>query len=126
VPGALTWNELATTGVDAAIGFYSELFGWQAMTLDTGDRPAYTVIRLGERSNGGIRELTPDERRADASPGWSPYFAVASIEEAMTKAGNFGAMILLGPTPLPNGGRIAAVRDPQGAVFAIWDGPLDD
>jgi predicted enzyme related to lactoylglutathione lyase len=84
------------------------------------------VIRLGERSNGGIRELTPDERDAGAPPSWTPYFAVVSIEEAMAKAGELGATILFGPMPLPNGGRIAAAHDPQGAAFALWDGPLDD
>jgi predicted enzyme related to lactoylglutathione lyase len=27
---------------------------------------------------------------------------------------------------IPNGGRIAGLRDPQGAAFSIWEGPLDD
>ena len=28
VPGALTWNELGTTDVEAAKQFYADLFGW--------------------------------------------------------------------------------------------------
>jgi predicted enzyme related to lactoylglutathione lyase len=35
--------------------------------------------------------------------------------------------VLAGPVDLPNGGRIAALGDPQGAAFAVSAGlPLDD
>src|SRR5881394_2429618 len=52
-PGALTWNELHTPDVDAAAVFYGDLFGWTTEALDTGGGPPYSVIRNGERSNGG-------------------------------------------------------------------------
>jgi hypothetical protein len=84
------------------------------------------VIFLGERSNGGIRELSPQERDAGVPPNWLPYFVVESVNSAVVRAGERGAAVLTGPVDMPNGGRIAAIRDPQGAVFALWEGPLDD
>ncbi len=57
---------------------------------------------------------------------WLPYFVVESANAAVAKAGELGAVVLMGPVDMPNEGRIAAVRDPQGAVFAVWEGPLDD
>jgi predicted enzyme related to lactoylglutathione lyase len=124
--GCLTWNELGTADVVAATGFYTELFGWGTESMDTGDGPAYNVIFVGERSNGGIREQSPDEKAGSMPSFWLPYFAVESSDGTADKAAELGGSVLLPPTDMPNGGRIAALADPQGAAFAIWAGPLDD
>ena len=119
-PGCLTWNELHTPDVDAATSFYGGLFGWTTAAMDTGGGPPYYVIRNGERSNGGITSTQPGE-----PPGWVPYFAVESLDGALAAAGEGGGAVLAGPIPMP-AGRIAVLRDPQGAAFALWEGQLDD
>ena len=48
VPGALTWNELATTDVERAKEFYGELFGWRFEDMEGGAMP-YAVIFNGDR-----------------------------------------------------------------------------
>jgi predicted enzyme related to lactoylglutathione lyase len=40
--------------------------------------------------------------------------------------GELGGGTLLPPLDMPQGGRIAAVHDPHGAAFALWEGPVDD
>ena len=124
--GCLTWNELGTAEVDRASEFYTGLFGWAAEPMDTGGGPAYVVISVGERSNGGIREQSPEERAAGVPSSWMPYFAVESTDESVEKATRMGGRVLAGPMDIGNGGRIAALADPQGAAFAFWAGPLDD
>ena len=124
-PGALTWNELGTTDTEAAQRFYGDLFGWDFETME-GPGGSYTVIRHCGRSNGGIRELSPRERDGGVPSNWLPYFVVESANAAVAKAGELGSTVLMGPIDVPNGGRIAALRDPQGAVFALLHGPLDD
>jgi uncharacterized protein len=120
VPGALTWNELHTTDIDKAESFYADLFGWTAEAMETGDGPAYHVIRNGERSNGGVMEAQPGE-----PPNWLPYFATGDLEEATTQVKDRGGKHWAGPFPLP-AGQIAVFSDPQGAPFALWEGELDD
>jgi predicted enzyme related to lactoylglutathione lyase len=120
VPGALTWNELHTGDIDSAISFYTELFGWTTEAMDTGDGPAYHVIRNGERSNGGIMGI-----QAGEPPNWLPYFGVSSLDDSISKAESGGAQKLAGPIPMPQG-KIAVLRDPQGAVFALWEGSMED
>ncbi|HEY3189993.1 MAG TPA: VOC family protein [Solirubrobacteraceae bacterium] len=119
-PGCLTWNELQTPDVDAAGSFYRELFAWTTQAMDTGEGPAYHVIRNGERSNGGITQAQPGQPAS-----WIPYFAVDGLDGAISATTDGGGEILAGPIPMPQG-KIAVLRDPQGAVFALWEGELDD
>ena len=124
-PGCLTWNELATNDTAAALEFYEGLFGWSSEPMDTGDGPPYTVIRVGERSNGGVRPLSPEEQQAGIPPYWVPYFATESLHATFDRCGELGGDKLFGPMEMP-AGRIGALRDPQGATFAIWEGELAD
>ena len=55
VPGAFTWNELASPDIDASKAFYGDLFGWTTEALEGAPFP-YLVIKTPDgRSNGGIR-----------------------------------------------------------------------
>jgi hypothetical protein len=124
-PGCLTWNELGTTDPDAAARFYTELFGWGTQRME-GPGGSYVIVKVGERSNGGIREQSPDERQAGIPPNWLPYIVVESADSAVAKAEELGGGVLMGPMDLPNQNRIAALRDPQGAAFALSEGETDD
>jgi uncharacterized protein len=123
-PGCLTSNELATDDVDTAASFYEGLFGWSIEQVG-GDGPKYWLIHHGgaaEGRNGGMRELGPAE--AGMPPNWIPYFTVTSIEDTLASAGELGGGTLVGPTEIP-AGRFAALRDPQGAAFSVFEGPVD-
>ena len=124
-PGCLTWNELGTPDAGAARAFYEDLFGWGTEEMDTGGGPSYTIVMVGERSNGGIRELSPEET---AGPGLLDALLRGRIGRRDRRAG--GRARRPGRSPgrwtCPNGGRIAAIADPPGAAFGIWEGPLDD
>jgi predicted enzyme related to lactoylglutathione lyase len=125
-PGCLTSNELATDDVAKASAFYEGLFGWSIERVDTGGGPGYWLIHhdgAAEGRNGGIRELSPGE--TGVPPNWTPYFTSTSIDDTLARAGELGGGTLVGATAIP-AGRFAALRDPQGAVFSIFEGPVDD
>jgi hypothetical protein len=127
--GSLTWNELGTPDVETASRFYSELFGWEMESMETGGGPAYVVIKNGERSNGGIREQSAEEQEMGVPANWLAYFTVASADDAAAKAADLGAQTLVPPMDVPGGAagsRIAALADPQGAAFAVFEGEVDD
>lgn len=123
VPGALTWNELATKDVERAKEFYGALFNWGFEAIDGGGGMQYTLILNSDRSNGGIREQS--EIEAGIPPNWVPYFAVDSVDDSVAKAGELGGRVLVQPMTVP-AGRFAAIGDPQGAVFAVFEGDFDD
>jgi uncharacterized protein len=118
-PGAFSWNELASPDLDASSAFYSGLFGWTLEPLEGSPEP-YLIIKNGERTNGGVRQLGPGQ-----PPSWLVYFAVADLDASLAKAGDLGGKTLVEPVDIGIA-RFAVVQDPQGAVFALYAGQLDD
>ncbi|HEX6115611.1 MAG TPA: VOC family protein [Solirubrobacterales bacterium] len=118
-PGCLTWNELQTTDVDAAVGFYEGLFGWGTEEMDTQGGPRYVIAKVGERSNGGVMEA-----QGGMPSAWIPYFTVESRDAAADKGVERGATEFV-RLELP-AGNIAMLADPQGAAFALFEGEVDD
>jgi len=115
--GVFVWDELGTTDVAGAERFYSEVFGWT--TNDMGpDYGGYKIFRSGETDIGGVMTL-PDE---SMPAGWQPYVAVEDVDATTAKATKLGASALMEPMDVPKVGRIAVIRDPQGAVFGIIRG----
>ena len=120
-PGALCWNELASPDLDASRDFYGQLFGWAFDSFGDGEQ-AYFVIRNGDHGNGGVRDLEP----TGAPPYWGVYFAVDELDSAYGKVAELGGRQVMPPAPIADIARFAVVSDPQGAMFCLYDGQLDD
>jgi uncharacterized protein len=118
-PGTLVWNELQSPDLDASAAFYSDLFGWQ-MEDASGAMGTYLTIKNGDANNGGIRELTPP-----SPPNWLVYLGVEDVEQALASLNELGGSTIAGPIDIEIA-KIAVVADPQGAVFALYAGQLDD
>ena len=118
-PGSLTMNQLNAADVDTARGFYSSLFGWRIETVS--EDPPYWGIHNGELLNGGLMELPPG---GGAPPHWLAYFTTADIDSAASRIPELGGNVLVAPMSIPSG-RILVAGDPQGAVFALFEGEVD-
>lgn len=113
--GHMVWNELASPDPGRAREFYGELLGWEVEPEDTG----YGVIRREGTPSGGIR---PQQDQEPAH--WLVYFTVGSCDDAVAAVRSGGGSVIAAPTDTPMG-RVAAVRDPQGAAFAVFEGEVD-
>ncbi len=118
-PGCLTWNELHSPDPAAALEFLTALFGWESEEMPMGDDAAYTIVKVGERSNGGVMAAQQGE-----PPHWIPYFAVESRDESADRAGELGGRSYV-RMEMPQG-KIAFLSDPQGSPLGIWEGQTDD
>ena len=121
--GCMGWNELQTRDPEAAAEFYSGLFGWRIEPIEQDGTLVYTTIENAGSQNGGFMPMS--EQQGEAPSFWIPYFTVASCDETVEKARVLGGTLFAGPLDLP-AGRIAVVGDPQGAAFAIFEGPTDE
>jgi predicted enzyme related to lactoylglutathione lyase len=81
----------------------------------------YLVVRNNERGNGGIREMGNDP----SPPHWLVYFGVDDIDAGLAKAAELGGTVMAGPIDIGIA-RIGIVQDPQGAMFALYDGDFED
>jgi len=116
-PGALVWNDLLTPDIETSASFYGDLFGWETEEIPTAH--GYRVIRNGGRSNGGMMPTT------EAPPSFMPYFGHEDVAKLLGEVAGLGGTVLNGPVRMPQG-TIAVLRDPQGAVFAVWTGEYED
>lgn len=119
-PGALAWNELGTPDIEAAAKFYGDLLGWTTTPME-GDMPYLVVKTAADHSNGGIRPPMPE----GTPPFWLVYFATDDLDGTLAKVSEHGGTVLMGDTDIGIA-HIAVAQDPQGAVFALYAGQLED
>ena len=111
---SIVWNELITPDTGAAIKFYGSLFGWTTETMPLPGKN-YIMLKHGGETFGGTSSV--DKPGVPAH--WLHYIAVASLEAVIEKATPLGATVCLPPTDIGSAGRIAVLKDPQGAVFGL-------
>jgi uncharacterized protein len=133
-PGAWNFSNLHTPDLDAAMAFYSAVFGWRAANLEQG---AGTMIQVPGYGDHLAATVDPGiyERQASAPPGfadvigflvisgpgeparWHVSFTVADRDDSAARAERLGATIVTSSNDLWT--RNALVRDPQGAEFTV-------
>src|SRR5687768_17903349 len=119
-PGSFCWFELATTDQAAAKKFYGGLFGWTANDVPMGPDAVYTMFELHGRNVGAAFTMDVDQRREGVPPHWKTSVAVANVDDTIAKSKTLGATVLAGPMDVAEYGRFAVLRDPTGAVLALW------
>ena len=113
-----SWHELATSDQQAALTFYSELFGWsRGPAHDMGPAGTYQLIEHGSEQVGGVYKVMD----ASKPPHWLTYIKVASVDKAAAAAKAVGGRVTQGPMEVPGGSRIAQILDPQGGAFAVHE-----
>lgn len=111
-PGALVWNELNTTDRDAAGAFYSAAFGIETAPME--GTKNYFSLSVNGRTVGGLRETDKPETPSH----WLVYFAVQDADASAAKVTAGGGSVLQPPFDM-EAGRMALVKDSQGAPFAL-------
>lgn len=109
--GRIIWHELLTSDVEAAKGFYGELFGWKNRTVDMGPMK-YTLLSVGDKDIGGLMQAQK------GSPRWLSYAAVADVDAAVKTAKAEGATIEFDAMTVPTVGRFATVKHAAGGEIA--------
>ncbi len=111
-PGAVIWNELISND-PGVVSFYADVLGLTTSTMDMGGGE-YTLFEVDGQMVGGT---TPPP--VPGTPNhWHVYFAVTDADAAVAKVTELGGTVLAEPFDTPVG-RMALVRDPQGAMFSV-------
>lgn len=116
-PGAFSWIELATSDPEGAKGFYTSLFGLTSFDTQSAPDMTYTILQKNGRDVGGVYKLMEE---MEAPPNWMPYITVENVDSMREKALGLGADSGPEPMDVTDMGRMAILRDPVGAHFALW------
>jgi uncharacterized protein len=120
-PGAFCWVGLATSDVEAAKAFYASLFGWQVDDVDVGAAGVYTTLRCGRAEVAILYLQQPQARAAGAPAHWTSYISVVDAAATAARANELGgAAVFRAPFDVLDAGRVAAIRDPTGAIVSLW------
>jgi uncharacterized protein len=113
----VVWNELNTRDPEGAKAFYGAVFGWgfEEQEFDAGP---YTTLKVGDDTVGGMLDMT-EQVPEEVSPHWLVYFAVEDTDATVDKAKGRGGEVVFGPEDMSKVGRLAVLKDPDGAVFAL-------
>jgi predicted enzyme related to lactoylglutathione lyase len=118
IPGVPCWVDTNQPDPEAAVDFYSGLFGWEfedAMPPESEGK--YFIARLhgGEvAAVGGLPESAPPVAT------WDTYISVDSADETSSKVRDAGGGVVREPFDVMDAGRTAVFTDPEGAVFCVW------
>jgi len=115
--GQFVWYDLLTNDLEGAKRFYGGLFGW---SFEDGgeEEPVYTTIVHADRAIGGIAYTAKMQREVNASQ-WVSNLSVADVDQAVEYVIGQGGTIAAEAQDLPDRGRVAVIRDPQGALVAL-------
>ena len=98
----------------------SRLFGWDVNEQPMGPTETYSMFKIRNRPVGAASTLRAEQRDHGVPPHWDSYVAVASADDAVTRAQGLGATVLAPPFDVMDAGRMAVLQDPTGATFMMW------
>lgn len=116
--GVPCWVDTWQPDADAAMSFYTQIFGWEAEdTMPEGVEGTHYMCRLRGRDVAAIAS------RPEGAPdvtAWTTYVWVDDVDATASRARDGGGRVLVEPFDALDGGRIAVIADPAGAVIGTW------
>jgi predicted enzyme related to lactoylglutathione lyase len=120
-PGEWIWSTLVTSDPDADAAFYQALFGYEVFDLPARTGARHLLFASEEYARASANSL-PAQRPGE-HPHWLNHVRVADAEKAAATVTALGGLIIVAPHLDRQGGKVALVADPQGAVFGLMEWP---
>ncbi|MFF0484636.1 VOC family protein [Streptomyces sp. NPDC004435] len=113
--GSPCWIDLGSPDTVAAAAFYTAVFGWEFRSAgpEAGgygflQQDGATVAAIGPLTEGGARSA------------WTVYFRTTDADTSQMVTAAEGGRVRVRATDVMDAGRAAALTDPGGAEFAVW------
>ncbi len=114
-PGTPCWGDLMSRDVKKARSFYGEVFGWK-YEVGPEETGYYSICQTPTGDAAGMGQMSPV---MEFPPAWTVYFAVDSADDTVAQVKKNGGQVVMEPMDVMDQGRMAIVRDPEGAGFNI-------
>ena len=118
IPGVPCWVDTSQPDPEAAVDFYSGLFGWEFEdVMPPGSEGKYFIARL---RGGDVAAVGSIPEAAPPMAMWNTYVWVESADETASKVRDAGGSVVMEPFDVMDAGRMAVFADPEGAAFCVW------
>ncbi|MFE5301244.1 VOC family protein [Streptomyces sp. NPDC056632] len=113
--GSPSWIDLGSPDTDAAAMFYGRVFGWDFASAGP-EAGGYGFFQQDGRTVAAVGPLTEE----GASSAWTVYFHTPDADATAHAAEANGGTVRMAAFDVMDAGRMAALTDPGGAQFAVW------
>jgi len=120
-PGAIGWTDLTVENAAAVRDFYAAVAGWTPQPVSMGEYDDYCMAPAGADPVAGICHKRGVN--ADLPSQWIMYIVVEDFDRSVQQVRDLGGEVIAGPKGQKGQGRTCFIRDPAGAVAAIYEPP---
>lgn len=116
----ITFADLSTYTPEKTMAFYKAVFNWTYY-----NEYDYYMAYKGNKVVTGLYETPEKFQKINMPHFWMTYIEVASVSEVVAKAESLDGIIEVVDNSSPIG-KVALIRDPQGAGFTIYESNLSN
>jgi predicted enzyme related to lactoylglutathione lyase len=118
--GTIGWTDLTVENANEIRDFYRDVVGWHTSEVDMGGYCDFCMIApASEKVVAGICHARGDNAGLPAQ--WLVYITVENLERSAARCIELGGKVLISPQSLGDTGRYCVIRDPAGAVAALFE-----
>jgi predicted enzyme related to lactoylglutathione lyase len=118
IPGVPSWVDTSQPDPEAAVTFYSGLFGWEFEdVMPPGSEGKYFIARI---RGGDVAAVGSIPEEAPPAATWNTYVWVESADQTASTVREAGGNVVMEPFDVMDAGRMALFTDPEGAAFCVW------
>ena len=116
--GSIAWRDLTVDDAVPLRDFYASVVGWKSEACEMDGYSDFSMMPPGGgEAVAGICHARGSN--ADLPPQWLLYIVVADLDASIRECFARGGAVTVEPRPL-SGGRFCVIRDPAGAVCALF------
>ena len=116
--GKIGWIDLTVGDAEVLSEFYRAVVGWKTEAVDMSGYQDYCMLAAEGGAVAGVCHARGTN--TGIPPQWLIYITVADLEESLERCRSLGGEVVRPTRGLGGMGRFAIVRDPAGAVCALF------
>ena len=122
--GTIGWIDLTVSNAEHVRDFYQQVVGWSNSPVEMDGYQDFCMITpSGNVPITGICHAKG--ANADLPPQWLIYITVENLDRSIEACTKAGGSIVAGPKNMGEEGRFCVIKDPAGAVAALYEPKTD-
>ena len=123
--GTISWTDITVDNAGDLKDFYAAVVGWKPDPVKMGNYNDYAMFTpSGSGCVAGICHARGVN--AGLPSVWLVYITVGNLSESILKCEEHGGSVLGEPRNMGSAGRFCVIRDPSGAVVALFEPALEE